>query len=37
LGETKKLNGSDVKFQGQHLSAGLRFDLWLLILSNIEV
>lgn len=27
LGETKKLNGSDIKFQGQHLSAGLRFDL----------
>ena len=27
LGETKKLNRSDIKFQGQHLSAGLRFDL----------
>lgn len=27
LGETKKLNNSDIKFKGQHLSAGIRFDL----------
>ena len=27
LGETKKLNDSDIKFQGKHLSVGLRFDL----------
>ena len=27
LGETKKLNDSGVKFKGQHLSAGIRFDL----------
>jgi opacity protein-like surface antigen len=27
IGETKKLNNSDIKFKGQHLSAGLRFDL----------
>jgi opacity protein-like surface antigen len=27
IGETKKLNNSDIKFKGQHLSVGLRFDL----------
>ena len=27
LGETKELNSSGVKFKGQHLSAGIRFDL----------
>ena len=27
MGETKKINGSDVKFEGQQLGAGVRFDL----------